>query len=460
MTSEAPHSTPPWSALVIDDDAGIRQSLRLCLEAMGAQVLGVGSPAAAIDALERATYDVIFLDLWLGQASGLDLLPKIRTRQPSAGIIVVTAFASYDTAVQAMRQGATDYLPKPFTPDQVRVATRRVLETQRLQREVRALRAQVDAQQPDASPWLQTRDPNLRSLLDQARRVAPTDATVLLRGDSGTGKNVFARWLHHQSARADKPLVLVHCPALTNDLMSSALFGHRKGAFTGATEDVVGKVEEAQRGTLLLDEIGDLSADAQARLLRFLHDRTYERLGDPQERRADVRVIAATNRPLEDLVEQGTFREDLLYRINVFTLELPPLRERREDILPLVRHHLSMLWPHRREGPAPVDLSETTQAALLRHPWPGNLRELRNAVERATILGSPPLQPQDFGLTAPEGAGEAASPRIGDQVSLQEIEREHIARIIATSPTLEAAARVLGIDATTLQRKRRRYGLV
>ena len=282
---------------------------------------------------------------------------------------------------------------------------------------------------------------------------------VLLGGESGTGKNVFARWMRANSPRADAPFVIVNCPTLSGDLMTSALFGHKRGAFTGAVADVPGKVHEAEGGTLLLDEVGELTADAQARLLRFLNDQTYERLGEARERRADVRLIAATNRSLEAEVRSGRFREDLFYRLNVVSLVVPALRERAEDVSLLAEHYLSIFrQKQRRPG---LRFGPGTLEAMQSHAWPGNLRELRNAVERAVILAARDvLDPADLGL-APAvvpGAG-SQSIRVGSPVSLEALEREHIARVISQSSSLEAAARILEIDATTLQRKRKRYGL-
>jgi NtrC-family two-component system response regulator AlgB len=250
---------------------------------------------------------------------------------------------------------------------------------------------------------------------------------------------------------------------LSSDLMSSTLFGHKKGAFTGAVADTVGKVEEAEGGTLLLDEVADLSADAQARLLRFLNDRTYERLGEAKDRKADVRVLAATNRSLEEEVRAGRFREDLFFRLNVITLTLPPLRERREDLLPLARHYLRFC--ERRQGRQQLQFSPRCEQVITAYPWPGNLRQLRNAVERAVILSlAEVIEPADLGLA--DGAVEASATAatrtgvaLGDDVSLKEIEREHIAQVVARSASFEAAARTLGIDVTTLQRKRKRHGL-
>ncbi|HVY49021.1 MAG TPA: sigma-54 dependent transcriptional regulator, partial [Minicystis sp.] len=358
-----------FAALVVDDDPGVRQSLRLCLEADGGRVLGVSTPRGALEALDRAPFDVVLLDLWLGADSGLKILPEILRRQPRASVVVITAFASFETAVEAMKLGATDYLPKPFTPDQVRLAARRVVEAQGLKRLVSELEQRLD--ETDADGFFETASPAFRAFLQGASRAAASDCVILLRGESGTGKNVLARWIRAQSKRQAGPFVTVNCPALSSELMTSTLFGHKRGAFTGATGDADGKVQEAEGGTLFLDEIGDLGADAQARLLRFLNDRSYERLGDARERTADVRLVAATNRPLEDEVRAGRFREDLFFRLNVVTLTMPPLRARPEDVLPLARHYLA--WIARRTGRADLCLSEAAERAVAAHTWPGNL---------------------------------------------------------------------------------------
>jgi NtrC-family two-component system response regulator AlgB len=453
-----------WSALIIDDDPGVRQSVRLCLEAEGVRVLGVATAAGGLEALDRGRFDVVFLDLWLKAESGLAALPEILRRQPAARVIVITAYASFETAVEAMKLGAADYLPKPFTPEQVRAAARRVVAENVLKRQLSELRERVG--EAEGEEVFESHNPAYRAFLDTVRRVAVSDTVALLRGESGTGKTVLARWMRAQGRRADRPFVTVHCPMLSSELMSSTLFGHKKGAFTGAVADAVGKVEESEGGTLFLDEVGDLSADAQARLLRFLNDRTYERLGEARERRADVRIIAATNRPLEDEVRSGRFREDLFFRLNVIPLTIPPLRERPEDVLPLALHALHSF--ERRQARRGLTFSPRCQEAMAAYPWPGNLRELRNAVERATILapaaviGAPDLGLPTAGrpAAAPDAPG-AGRPAVvlGGDVSLEDLEREHIARVVARAPSFEAAARVLGIDATTLQRKRKRYGL-
>ncbi len=445
------------SALILDDDPGVRQSIRLCLEVDGARVLGVGTSAGALEALERSRFDVVFLDLWLKAESGLAVLPEILRCQPGVPIIVITAYASYESAVEAMKLGAVDYLPKPFTPEQVRNAARRAVSETLLKRQLSELRERID--ESEGELVFETHDPAYHAFLQTVQRVAVSDSVVLLRGESGTGKNVLARWIRDRSRRAERPFVTVHCPMLSSDLMSSTLFGHCRGAFTGAVADAIGKVEEAEGGTLFLDEVGELSADAQARLLRFLNDRTYERLGDAKERRADVRILAATNRPLENEVKAGRFREDLFFRLNVITLTLPPLRDRLQDIVPLATHYLRFF--ERRQGRRPLAFSPRCQTALMSYSWPGNLRELRNAVERAAILApNAMLEPEDLGLAAPPGdTSRATAVTLGGDFSLEEIEREHIARVVARAPSFEAAAKILGIDATTLQRKRKRYGL-
>jgi NtrC-family two-component system response regulator AlgB len=452
-------STASYSALIVDDDAGVRQSLRLCLEAEHARVFGVATSSGALDALERGRFDLVLLDLWLGSESGLDVLPEILRRQPGVAVVVITAFATFESAVAAMKLGAVDYLPKPFTPDQVRHATHRVLEQSALRRRVSELEERLG--QTDADGFFNSESPAFGRFLETALRVAAADCVVLLRGESGTGKNVLARWLRAYSPRAAAPFVSVNCPALSPDLMSSTLFGHKRGAFTGAVADAIGKVQEAESGTLFLDEVGELTNDTQARLLRFVNDRTYERLGEARESRADVRLLAATNRPLEDEVRAGRFREDLFFRLNVVTLTLPPLRERRQDVLPLAQHYLRFFAKsHRKEALA---FSADAERALLGYEFPGNLRELRNAVERATILAAgPSIEAEDLGIPSavPEASRRTGAPvALGADVSIEELEREHIAQVVARAPTLEAAARTLGIDATTLQRKRKRYGL-
>jgi NtrC-family two-component system response regulator AlgB len=443
---------PALRVLVIDDEKNIRTTVSLCLEELGCTVTGVGTANAARAAVAARGYDLAFLDLRLGDSNGLDLLPELLARRPDMDIVTITAYATIDTAVEAMRRGARDYLPKPFTPAQIRLVVEQVAERQRLVRRVGALQSELASAAPDVV--LESTAPAMRAVLDVLPRLAAADATVLLRGENGVGKGVVARALHARSARAARPFVTVNCPTLSEELLASELFGHARGAFTGAVRDQPGRVEVADGGTLLLDEIGEISPGLQAKLLRFLQEREFERVGETETRRADVRILAATNRDIEADVRAGRFREDLLYRLNVVELRLPALRERPEDILPLARHFLAF-FARAAKRQVPV-LSPAAARALTAYAWPGNVRELRNAIERALILWpaaviEPAAFPERIATPPPGG------PRLGGDFSLDEIEREHILRVVARSATLDDAARVLGIDASTLYRKRKRY---
>jgi NtrC-family two-component system response regulator AlgB len=442
--------------LIVDDEPNIRRTLRVAVEAMGHAAAEAVSPTEALHQVERRPFDLVLVDLRLGQDSGLDLIEPLLEQLPRAAIVMITAHATIETAVDAMRRGAFDYLPKPFTPAHVRAVIERVAQVRGLKDRVAELEEQIRAVAPEAE--LSGRDTEVRRVLDVARRVAPTDAAVLIRGENGTGKGVLAHALHAWSRRADGPFVTVSCPSLSPELLESDLFGHIRGAFTGAVRDALGKVAAAEGGTLFLDEVGDLPLSLQPKLLRFLQERRYERVGETRTRQADVRLVAATNHDLEADVAAGTFREDLLYRLNVVELTLPPLR-RRTDLAELVDHLLAFFT--RQTGRRLSGFTPETREALLHHPWPGNLRELRNTIERAAILAEGP----EIGLAdlperiarahaAPEGPME-----IGGPVTLERLETEHIRRVLAASSSLDEAAQVLGIDPSTLYRKRKRAGL-
>jgi NtrC-family two-component system response regulator AlgB len=440
--------------LLIDDEASLRRTLRATLESMGHAVVEAGGGEQARRCMEDRTYDIAFLDLRLGRESGLDLLPVLLRQSPAIAVVVVTAYASVDSAVEAMRRGAFDYLPKPFTPGQLRVVLDRWSQVRKLRSRVADLEAQVRAAAPEAD--LETEEPPMRAALDVAFQVAPTEATLLLRGESGTGKGVLARAVHDRSPRAAGPFVTVACPSLSGELLQSELFGHARGAFTGAVQETEGKVAAAEGGTLFLDEVGDLPPALQPKLLRLLQDRCYERVGESRTRAADVRILAATNHDLQAEVAAGRFREDLFYRLNVVEVELPPLRRRGRDILPLARHLLAH-FAH-QAGKAVTGFTPEAEAALLRHTWPGNVRELRNAVERGMILSRGPLI-DVAQLPAQVGSPPAARLEVGGPVTLDALEAEHIRRVLASAASLDAAAATLGIDPSTLYRKRKRYGL-
>ena len=438
--------------LVIDDEKNIRATLSMCLEAIGCGVTAVASAEAAMAAITQRSFDLAFLDLRLGQSSGMDLLPRLLAESPQLAVVVVTAYATFDTAVEAIRRGAVDYLQKPFTPEQIRHLVAKLSDNRAAAWRLADLGQQLREATPEAD--LGSQSPKMRAAMEIIGRAAATDVAVLLRGENGTGKGVLARLLHAQSARKRYPFVVVNCPTLSEELLTSELFGHAKGAFTGAVADQPGRVEAAEGGTLFLDEVAEISSSLQAKLLRFLQDKQFERVGETRTRRADVRIVAATNRDLEADVKDGRFREDLLYRLNVIEVQVPPLRQRPEDILRLARNFLSF-FARSTARPVP-ELSKPAEAVLLSYPWPGNVRELRNTIERAMILWpAPTIEPQAF----PERmAGHAGGgPQLGGDASLAEIEREHVLRVLARVPKLEDAARILGIDSSTLWRKRRQF---
>ncbi|RMH83265.1 sigma-54-dependent Fis family transcriptional regulator [Pseudomonas sp. AOB-7] len=437
--------------LLVDDEAAILRTFRYCLEDQGYEVAGASSAAQAEALLQRQVFDLCFLDLRLGDDNGLDLLAQMRVQAPWMRVVIVTAHSAVDTAVDAMQAGAADYLVKPCSPEQLRLAAAKQLEVHQLAARLEALEDQV--RQPGAH--LDSRSPALMAVLETARQVAGTDANILILGESGTGKGELARAIHGWSKRAKKACVTINCPSLTAELMESELFGHSRGAFTGASESTLGRVNQADGGSLFLDEIGDFPLPLQPKLLRFIQDKEYERVGDPVTRRADVRILAATNLDLEQMVGEGRFREDLLYRLNVITLTLPPLRERSEDVLQLAEGFLARFV---REYARPVHgFSDAAREALQGYAWPGNIRELRNVIERASIICNAELiEPEHLGLGEPV---ENGAPRIGAALSLEQLEKAHITAVLATSETLDQAARTLGIDASTLYRKRKQFGL-
>jgi two-component system, NtrC family, response regulator AlgB len=443
----------PLNILVVDDEANIRKTVALCLETEGHRVFAVSNFQDAVAETSRRSFDLAFVDIRLGTADGLQLIPALLAVAPWLKIIIITAYASIETAVEAIRRGASDYLPKPFTPAQVKLAVRKVAETRSLEQRVATLQEDLGRTAPEAD--FASASPAMQRALTFGRQVASTDVTLLLRGESGTGKTVLARAIHGWSPRAERPFAVVSCPSLSPELLESELFGHVRGAFTGAVRDNPGRIAACEGGTLLLDEIGDLPLPLQPKLLRFLQDREFERVGDPTTRKADVRVMAATHVDLDKAVCEGHFREDLLYRINVIQIEIPPLRERADDIGPLSLKWLSFYGRthHRRF----VGFTDEALQTLARYPWPGNLRELRNVIERAAILC-----PSDRVGTEhlPEKLLAGSAPiRVGDRVTLDRVEEEHIRAVLAASKSLQEAADILGIDQATLWRRRKQYGI-
>ena len=438
--------------LVVDDEKRIRGHLATYLEGRGHRVLTAADGAEALRCAESEAVDLVLSDVRMAGLDGMALLRELLRRQPDAVVILMTAYATIAGAVEAMKEGAFHYLVKPFALDEVGMLVERGLELAALRRDNRDLRRALDA-----PALLESKSPAMRAALNTAHQAAASDATVLLLGESGTGKNVLARAIHAWSPRSRGPFVTIACTTLAEQLLESELFGHVKGAFTGAWKDKPGRLEAAAGGTLFLDEIGELPPELQAKLLRFLEERRFERVGDARTLEVDARIVAATNRDLEAEVRAGRFRSDLFYRIAVVSIRLPPLRERRED-LPELAHHLlgSLAARHRRPLPR---LDAPARAALLAYPWPGNVRELANALERALVL-SPGETLAAESLPDPVLAprGEAPAPS-AESLSLEEVERRHVRQVLASSSTLEEAAARLGIDPTTLWRKRRRWGL-
>ncbi len=441
--------------LIIDDEASIRKTTTVLLEGLNHQAVAVDNETAALQQLDRGRFDGAFLDLKLDGRSGLDLLPRLLEKNPGLVVIVFTAYASIETAVEAMRRGAADYVPKPFTPEQIRTVLARLARTRKLEQRLADLESRLSADAPAAD--LGTAEPAMQKVLEIALKAAATPATVLLLGESGPGKTVLARALHDRSLLKENPFVTVSCPSLSRELLESQLFGHLKGAFTGAMADTWGKVAHADGGTLFFDEIGEVPLEIQPKLLRLLQEKEYERLGEGKPRRANVRVVAASNRNLEQAVKEGRFREDLFYRLNVISVTLPPLRERPADLPVIAAGYLQFFAAQcgkRMEG-----FSEAALGALRRYRWPGNLRELRNVVERAVILAggnridSPDLPDQ---LRPAGGPAQAPQIQVGALISLEQLEQEHIRLVLERTATQEEAARVLGIDPATLYRRRKR----
>ncbi len=438
--------------LIVDDEKNIRTHLATYVRGLGHEVHVAKDATEALGVIERHDLEVVLSDVRMTGMNGLALLTEIRRRRPDAVVVLMTAYATIPGAVEAMRAGAYDYLAKPFALDEVGLLLDRVLEVQRLRRENRVLR--------EGTPPVRLESANARMqrVIDTARQAAASDVTMLLTGESGTGKNVLAAAIHRWSSRAAGPFVAIGCTTLAEHLVESELFGHVKGSFTGAWKDKPGRLEAADGGTVFVDEVGELAPELQGKLLRFLEEHRFERVGSDRTQTVDVRVIAATNRDLEAEVRTGRFREDLFFRLNVVALRLPALRDRPEDIGPLIEHVLRTLAA--RHGRPGLRLLPEAEQALVGYRWPGNVRELVNALERAVVLSrgdAIALDDLPDSVAAPDSslAPEAG----GDALSLDATERRVVQRALAESATLEEAAARLGINVTTLWRKRKRWKL-
>ena len=461
-TAADPAATPPGAGplrvLVVEDDPRLLDILTRHLDRMGYAVRGAPGAAAALQLLEESPADVVLSDVRMPGMDGRTLLQVVRERWPAVRVVLMTAFGSVDDAVEAMRAGAYTYVVKPFKVEVVAAVLRNAAREVSLAREVEGLRREVRGRfSADRLIGTSARMGEVRRLL---REAAEVDATVLLVGRSGTGKEVAARAIHAEGRRAGGPFVPVNCAAIPEPLFESAMFGHRRGAFTGAVESQAGFVEQASGGTLFLDEVAEIPAAQQAKLLRALQEREVTPVGASRPVAVDVRVVAATNRDIDAMVARGSFREDLFYRLNVLRIELPPLAERPGDVPALAEHLL--LEIARDQGKPALGFTEAALEALARHRWPGNVRELRNAIERALLsargrrIDVPDLPPA---VRAPVIPG--APPDASDALTLAEVEKAHVERVLAmTGWNRSIAARLLDIDRRTLFSKIRRYGLV
>ena len=444
----------PMNVLVVDDESNIRKTMMMFFDLQHHKVTTVSNAKDALLEAGLQNFDLAFIDLRLGMESGLDLLSSLLARSPWLKIVVITAFASVDSAVEAMKRGAVDYLPKPFIPGQLKLVLERVTALRTLEQRINLLQDDLGRNDPDVS--LSSSHSSMQKVIELARQVSTSDAVVMLQGASGTGKTMLARLIHRWSHRAEKPFGVISCPSLNQELLESELFGHVKGAFTGALRDNPGRVTSCDGGTLFLDEIGDLSLSIQSKLLRFIQEREYERVGDQRTRKANVRIIAATNTDLKSAVASGRFREDLYYRLNVIQITLPSLAERSGDIEALAGNML--VFFNAQNHKAIQGFTSEALKILRDYGWPGNIRELRNVVERAVILCT---SSQIGTELLPESMVSAVQPqiRIGERIKLETIEELHIRRVLASTSSVHEAAEVLGIDKATLWRKRKQFGL-
>ena len=446
--------------LLVDDESGILDTLEILFRSEGYQVAVANSGRAALEALEKERPDLVLSDIRMPGAGGLDVLNRAREVDPELPVILMTAQASLSSAMRAVNEGAYYYLQKPFANDELLAICRRATEARQLKVENRRLKKEIKRRDRSTGGRPVGTSRVFAEVLALAETVAPTDSTVLISGESGTGKEVVARYIHRLSDRADKPFLSINCGALPESLLESELFGHVKGSFTGAVKDRDGLLVAAHGGTFFLDEIGEMTAATQVKLLRAIQEREVIPVGSTEAKSVDVRIIAATNRDLEEEIRKGTFRSDLYYRINVIQLRLPTLRERREDIELLARHFLERLAE--REGGEPRALPERTLEVLCGYDWPGNVRELENALERAAVLAPGGPIPES---ALPDKVRELPEVRLVDEAvppnpTMEVIERAYIHWVLqAEGGNKTRAAEVLGIDPSTLYRKLNRYGL-
>jgi DNA-binding NtrC family response regulator len=436
--------------VVADDDPYIQEILGDRLECLGYRVLRAADGGQALELVEREDPQLVFLDIEMPGMRGLEVLREMRKREKDVPVVMITAYGSIDVAVEAMKEGAYDFIPKPFKATHIALVVEKAMERQRLRREKEVLSEEVDKRHR----LIAGSSTALNQAISVGKKAATSNSTILLLGESGTGKELFARAIHAWSERKDRPFIAINCAGLSKELLESELFGHEKGAFTGATQIKKGKIELANGGTVFLDEVGDISEELQTKLLRFLQEREFERVGGTKLFRVNVRIIAATNRNLETAVKEGGFREDLYYRLNVVPIVLPPLRSRKEDV-PALAEFFMQRFSAESNKPF-VEISPEAMDALVAYNWPGNVRELANAIERAVVLGQPPtIQIEDLspGIIAAEPEGDSRAAQVSYHESMDEHRREIIVHALAqTQGNRAAAARLLGLQRSYLMR--------
>lgn len=441
--------------LIIDDEEAIRDAMSQVLAREGYEVKEAREGREGLELFQQENFHLVFLDLKLPGMKGMDVLSRMKEVSPETPVVIITGYSSIESAVEAMKRGAFDYMPKPFTPDELRMITRRALENRRLLYENIYLKQELETK--IEFELVIGQSSAMQKVLDIVRRVAPTESTVLITGESGTGKELIAREIHRHSRRRQAPFVVVDCGALVETLFESELFGHVKGSFTGAHETKHGRFEVADGGTIFFDEISNISPNIQAKLLRVIQEREITRIGSNRPIKVDVRILAATNENLADLVKKGKFREDLFYRLNVVPLHLPPLRERKEDI-PLLAEHFLQKY-NRRAKKAIKGLTARALKSLMEYDWPGNIRELENTIERAVVLARGDMI--DLEDLIPHGISAqppSLSPWMPPFRTLAEIEKEYIKAVLKENKgNKSVAAKILGIDRKTLWAKIKKY---
>jgi DNA-binding NtrC family response regulator len=449
-------TNPNATILVADDDPYIQEALKDRLESLGYQVLQAADGKQALDMIIRQSPHLAFLDIEMPGMKGIDVLKETRQRELDFPVVMITAYGTIDLAVEAMKEGAFDFIPKPFKGNHVALVVEKALEQQRLKRNIAVLTEEVDKRHQ----LIAGKSDKMNRAIDAAKKSAASSSTVLLLGESGVGKELFARAIHNWSERRGRPFVAINCVGLSKDLLESELFGYERGAFTGAQQRKKGKIELADGGTVFLDEIGDISEALQTKLLRFLQEREFERVGGTELIHVDVRIIAATNRNLQAAVKEGRFREDLYYRINVVPLALPPLRERKEDIAELAGHFVRRFASQSKRNF--TELSDLAMQKLLAYDWPGNVRELANVIERAVVLGQPPtIQADDLPIELlTEARPSQPNGTLSYQETVDEYRREVIVKALQQSKgNRTAAAKTLGLERAYFQKLLKSFGI-